>query len=332
MRAIVISEFNKPWELRELADPRPAPGQVLIRVHCSGMCGTDLHVHHGVFPLKTPIVAGHEATGVIVEVGAGVTDLRVGDRVGAFWNQKGCGRCAVCQSGRPDRCRQAESWMNIGGGNSELMLAWASGCALIPDGASFEAAAPIFCAGYTVMSGLRNGDPRPGERVAVLGVGGLGHLAVQLSKAVGLETIALTGQADKKEELRGFGADEVLVSGDDPGSVLRDAGGADVILSTTNSARQISAAFKGLRPGGRLVNMGLPDAPISIDPMALLFGQRQLRGSSQDERRDLFEALALVAAGKVKPKIEAYPLAEANAARSGWRPGRCATGPCCTTR
>jgi D-arabinose 1-dehydrogenase-like Zn-dependent alcohol dehydrogenase len=322
MRAIVISEFNKPWELRELADPRPAPGQVLIRVHCSGMCGTDLHVHHGVFPLKTPIVAGHEATGVIVEVGAGVTDLRVGDRVGAFWNQKGCGRCDVCQSGRPDRCRQAESWMNIGGGNSELMLAWASGCALIPDGASFEAAAPIFCAGYTVMSGLRNGDPRPGERVAVLGVGGLGHLAVQLSKAVGLETLALTGQADKKEELRGFGADEVLVSGDDPGSVLRDAGGADVILSTTNSARQISAAFKGLRPRGRLVNMGLPDAPISVDPMTLLFGQRQLRGSSQDERRDLFEALALVAAGKVKPKIEAYPLAEANAARERLAAGK----------
>ncbi len=322
MRAIVISEFNKPWELRELADPRPAPGQVLIRVHCSGMCGTDLHVHHGVFPLKTPIVAGHEATGVIVEVGAGVTDLRVGDRVGAFWNQKGCGRCAVCQSGRPDHCRQAESWMNIGGGNAELMLAWASGCALVPDGASFEAAAPIFCAGYTVMSGLRNGDPRPGERVAVLGVGGLGHLAVQLSKGVGLETIALTGQADKKEELRGFGADEVLVTGDDPGSVLRDAGGADVILSTTNSARQISAAFKGLRPGGRLVNMGLPDAPISVDPMTLMFGQRQLRGSSQDERRDLFEALALVAAGKVKPKIEAYPLEEANAARERLAAGK----------
>ena len=151
--------------------------------------------------------------------------------------------------------------MNLGGGNSELMLAWASGVALIPDGASYEAAAPIFCGGYTVMSGLRNGDPRPGERVAVLGVGGLGHLAVQLAKAVGLETVALTGQPDKSAELRALGADEVLVTGDDPGSVLRDAGGADVILSTTNSARQIAAAVKGLRPDGRLVNMGVRRRP-----------------------------------------------------------------------
>jgi D-arabinose 1-dehydrogenase-like Zn-dependent alcohol dehydrogenase len=314
MHAIVISEFNKPWNLTDLPDPRPAAGQVVIRVRCSGMCGTDLHVHHGVFPLKPPIVAGHEATGEIVELGAGVTDLRLGDRVGVFWNQKGCGRCAVCQSGRPDQCAQAQSWMHLGGGNSELMLAWASGCALIPDGVSFEAAAPMFCAGYTVMSGLRNGEPRPGERIAVLGVGGLGHLAVQLSKAVGLETVALTGQANKYAELRALGADEVLVTGDDPGSALRDAGGADVILSTTNSARQIGAALKGLRPGGRLVNMGLADAAISIDPMTLLFGQRQIRGSAQDERRDLFDALALVAAGKVTPKIESYPLAEANTA------------------
>jgi len=164
------------------------------------------------------------------------------------------------------------------------------------------------------MSGLRNGDPRPGERVAVLGVGGLGHLALQLAKAVGLETFALTGQADKSAELRALGADEVLVTGDDPGSVLRDAGGADVILSTTNSARQIAAAIKGLRPDGRLVNMGLPDGPVAIDPMMLLMGQRQIRGSSQDERRDLFEALSFVATGKVKPRLETYPLADANAA------------------
>jgi D-arabinose 1-dehydrogenase-like Zn-dependent alcohol dehydrogenase len=273
-----------------------------------------MHVHHGVFPLKPPIVAGHEPAGEIVELGAGVTDFKVGDRVGAFWNQKGCGRCATCQRGRQDQCPNAQSWMNVGGGNSELMLAWASGCALIPEGASFEDAAPIFCAGYTVMSGLRNGDPKPGERVAVLGVGGLGHLALQLSKAVGLETFAITGQSAKKAELTGFGADEVVVAGDDPGKALAAAGGADVILSTTNSAKQIAQAFAGLRPGGRFVNMGLPDGPLQIDPMLLMFGQRQLRGSTQDERSDLFEALQLVAAGKVKPKLETYGLAEVNTA------------------
>jgi D-arabinose 1-dehydrogenase-like Zn-dependent alcohol dehydrogenase len=194
--------------------------------------------------------------------------------------------------------------MHIGGGNSELMLAWASGCALIPDGLSFESAAPLFCGGYTVMSGLRNGDPKPGERVAVLGLGGLGHIALQLSKAVGLETLAITGQAEKKAELIAFGADEVLLAGDDPGAALQAAGGADVILSTTNSAKQISAAFAGLRPQGRFVNLGVPDGPLTINPMTLMWGQRQLRGSSQDERSDLYETLTLAAAGKVKPKIE----------------------------
>jgi D-arabinose 1-dehydrogenase-like Zn-dependent alcohol dehydrogenase len=183
MRAAVIEEFNQPWQVRDVPDPKAGAGQVVVKVHASGMCFTDLHAHHGVFPLKPPFVAGHEPAGVIVEVGAGVTDLRVGDRVGVFWNQKGCGRCAVCQAGRGSACPDAQSWMHLGGSNAEFMLAWASGCALIPDGVSFEAAAPMFCAGYTTMSGLRNADPKPGERVAVLGVGGLGHLALQLAKA-----------------------------------------------------------------------------------------------------------------------------------------------------
>ena len=322
MRAAVIAEFDKPWDLREMSDPRPGPGQVLIRVRASGMCGTDLHVHHGLFPLKPPIVAGHEATGEIVELGPGVVDLQRGDRVGVFWNQKGCGRCSVCQSGRNDACANVQTWMHVGGGNSELMIAWASGCALLPEGLGFEAAAPIFCAGYTVMSGLRNADPKPGDRVAVLGVGGLGHLAVQFAKAVGLETVAITGQADKKAELTALGADDVLVAGEEAGQRLTDAGGADIILSTTNSARQVSSAFAGLRPGGRFVNMGLTDGPLSIDPMVLMFGQRQLRGSSQDERSDLFEALNLVASGKVSPRIETYPLTSVNEVRERLAAGK----------
>jgi D-arabinose 1-dehydrogenase-like Zn-dependent alcohol dehydrogenase len=322
MRAAVITEFNKPWEIRDLPDPKPQAGQVLVKVRASGMCGTDLHVHHGMFPLKPPFVAGHEPTGEIVEVGSGVTDLRVGDRVGAFWNQKGCGRCSVCQTGRSDHCPNAQTWMHVGGGNSELMIAWATGVALIPDGVSFEDAAPIFCAGYTVMSGLRNATPKPGERVAVLGVGGLGHLAIQFSKAVGLPTIGITGRADKKKELIELGADEVLIADGDVGAALTAAGGADVILSTTNSAAQIASAFKGLRPGGRLVNMGVPDGPISVDPFALLFGQRELRGSSQDERSDLHEALSLLAAKKVKPRIETYPLAKVNEVRQRLEEGK----------
>ena len=322
MRAAVITAYNKPWELKQLPDPRPQAGQVLVRIRASGMCGTDLHVHHGMFPLPTPLVAGHEPAGEVVEVGAGVTSLVVGDRVGVHWNQKGCGRCAACLSGREATCAKAQSWMNLGGGNSELMLAWASGCTLLPEGLDYALAAPIFCAGYTVMSGLRNADPKPGERVAILGVGGLGHLALQFSRAVGLTTLALTGQPEKREELLRMGAAEVLVAGDDPGKALADAGGADVILSTTNSARQVASAMKGLRFNGRLVSMGIADGPIAVDPMILTLGQRQLRGSSQDERADLYEALQLVAAGKVKPAVETYPLGEVNAVRERLAAGK----------
>lgn len=322
MKAAVITEFKAPWHIRSVPDPRPQPGQVLVRMRASGMCGTDVHVHNGAFPVTPPLVAGHEPTGEIVELGAGVTGLAVGDRVGVFWNQKGCGRCAACQAGRAAFCTDAQTWMHLGGGNSELMLAWASGCALIPDAVPFELAAPIFCAGYTVMSGLRNASPAPGERVAVLGVGGLGHLAVQYAKALGLEVFAITGQPGKAKELRAFGADEVVVAGDDPGKALLDAGGADIVLSTTNSSRHVGLAVAGLRTNGRLVNMGLTDGPIAVDPMALTLGQRQLRGSVQDERSDLFEALALVASGKVKPAVELYPLERVNEARERLESGK----------
>jgi D-arabinose 1-dehydrogenase-like Zn-dependent alcohol dehydrogenase len=287
------------------------------------MCGTDLHVHHGMFGLPLPIVAGHEPVGEIVELGAGVVDFKVGDRVGVHWNQKGCGRCPTCQAGEQAQCAQAQSWMHIGGGNSELMLAWASGCTLLPEGLAYEAAAPIFCAGYTVMSGLRNAEPKPGERVAVLGLGGLGHLALQLSRAVGLETWAITGQADKVKELKAMGASEVLVVGAEPGKAMTDAGGFDVILSTTNSSKQVASAFGSLRRNGRLMSMGATtDGPITLDSMSLLLGQRQIRGSSQDERSDLVEALALVAAGKVKPILETYSITKVNEVRERLKQGK----------
>ena len=323
MRAAVITKFNQPWELLTLPDPRPQAGQVLIQIRASGLCGTDLHVHHGAFGLPAPVVAGHEPVGEIVELGAGVTDLKVGDRVGVHWTQKGCGRCRTCQAGHAHACANGQSWMNLGGGNSELMLAWASGCALLPEGLAYEAAAPIFCAGYTVMSGLRNADPKPGERVGVLGVGGLGHLALQFSAALGLETWAFTGQENKRAELKSMGAHEVLVIGADARQALNDAGGFDVILSTTNSSKQVASAFSGLRPGGRLMSMGVTtDGPISLDAMTLLVGQRQLRGSSQDERSDLIEALELVASGKVKPALEVYPITQINQARDRLEAGK----------
>jgi len=322
MRAAVLTEVRKPWIIKTLPDPKPQPGQVLIRVRASGMCGTDLHVHHGVMPVPLPIVLGHEPVGEIVETGPGVNGLRAGDRVGVSWTQKGCGRCRFCQEGRDSYCLEAQTWVQMGGGNSQLMLAWATGCTLVPQGLSDEAAAPIFCAGFTVMSGLRNAAPKPGERVAVLGLGGLGHLAVQYAKALGLEVFALTGSAGKKDEARRLGADEVIVAGDDLGRALVDAGGADVILGTSNSAAHITQALRGLRPEGRLVNMGLADGPIQADAGQFLGSQVRLIGSRQNHRRDLVEALALAASGRVKPMLEIFPLDRINEARERLEAGK----------
>ena len=315
MRAAVITETNTPWELREIPDPEPGPGQVLIRMRASGMCFSDVLVHRGQWPVRLPVVAGHEPVGEIVEVGPGVTALRVGDRVGVSWLQHGDGRCAECLSGRPLRCPNGQTWMNLGGGNAELMLAWESGCTLLPEGISWLDGSAAFCAGFTTMSGLRSADPKPGERVCVLGVGGLGHMAVQFASALGLETIVLTNSPDKLAYARTLGAADGILAGDDPGRALADAGGADIVLATTTSAAQVSSVLSGLRYAGRLVTMGVTGPLTFGDLTTLLFKQCSIRGATHNSRADLVEALDLIAAGKVTPRIEAYPFEKINDVR-----------------
>ncbi len=323
MKAAFVEKYREPWGVRDVADPTPGPGQVLIQIGACGMCGAEVHIHHGHFSwLKLPCVPGHEPVGKIVALGAGVTTLRVGDRVGVSWVQKGCGRCAACQSGRPLYCPASQTWMTVGGGFAQLMLAWAEGCTLVPDGLDDVTAAPIFCAGFTVMSGLRNAEPRAGERVAVLGIGGLGHLAIQLAAALGFETIAVTSSAEKTGEAKRLGASDVVVAGANVGEALQKAGGADVILSTTNSAQQVSQAVAGLRPEGRLVSMGAVDGPLQIDGMLLLTRQLRVMGSTQNRRGDLVDTLALAAKGKIKPVVETFPLERVNDALARLESGR----------
>jgi len=305
-----------------LPDPKPGAGQVLVRVEASGMCGGDIHLHHGHFPLTPPVVAGHEPVGQIVEVGPGVTTLRVGDRVGVSWHQRGCGRCHFCQEHRWTYCAELQTWMQLGGGNAELMLAWEQGCTLVPSSLRSEDAAPIFCAGHTVMSALRRAAPRPGDRVAVLGIGGLGHMALQCAKALGHPTVAVTNTESKRREAESLGADEVVLAGDDPGAALRAAGGADVIVSTTNSAAQISKALSGLRIEGRLVNVGAPDGPIQLNAMQQFLMQTSLMGSTMGPRRDLLDVLDLAVAGKVRATVETYPLDRVNDVRERLEAGK----------
>ncbi len=259
-------------------------------------------------------MCGHEPVGTIDKLGPGVTHLQVGDRVGVHWNQRGCGRCVYCQRGEVNYCQNARSWVDLGGGHSELMIAEASGCTLLPQSIGWEDAAPLFCAGFTVMSGYRNADPRTGDRVAVLGLGGLGHLAVQFAAALGHEVIAVTNSEDKRALAKELGAAEVLVVKEHAGNELMQIGGADIALSTGNSLKQAGEIITGLRPGGRLSIMGVGADPLALDPFALLFRQISVKGSSQHRRSDLVEALDLVASGKVKPKLEVYPLADVNTA------------------
>jgi D-arabinose 1-dehydrogenase-like Zn-dependent alcohol dehydrogenase len=188
----------------------------------------------------------------------------------------------------------------------------APGCVRIPDGLDWTVAAPMFCAGFTVMSGYRNAQARPGDRVAVLGTGGLGHLALQIAKAMGHEVIAMTHAADKTESLKALGADEVLVIAGHAGRELRDMGGADVILATSNNMRQTGEALSGLRDEGTLVTMAVGDEPFPVKPNLALTRQLTIKGSQQHERADLIEILDLAARGKVRPMLEVYRLEDVN--------------------
>jgi D-arabinose 1-dehydrogenase-like Zn-dependent alcohol dehydrogenase len=306
MRAAVVPSAHGRWEVREVPKPEPAENQVLIRIRASGLCYTDVHITEGRLPTSFPRTIGHEPVGDIVAVGPGVTTRKVGDRVGVPWYQASCGRCEWCLRGRPMFCAQSvATGINLPGGHAEYMVAFAAATVLLPEGLSYEQAAPLFCAGYTVYSGFRLAEPRPHERVAVVGVGGLGHLGVQFAKAAGFPTIAVTRSRDKEPLLRELGADEVVADG----AGLRAAGGADVILATGNSFAAVTDALKGLRPEGRVVLMGVDQQPLQV-PTSLLFVRGSILGSSQNDPAHLYEALDYAARGKVKVIAETYPLDE----------------------
>jgi alcohol dehydrogenase len=281
---------------------------VLVKMHASGICYTDVHQTLGHIPGQFPRILGHEPVGEIVAIATDVTSRRVGDRVGTAWIQATCGRCEWCQRGRKNFCPdQRDTGMDLQGGHAEYMLMYADSTFLIPDSVAYEQAAPIFCAGYTVYSGLRWANPKPHERVAVLGIGGLGHLAVQYAKASGFETIAITHSPDKDKLIRELGADEIVRDGQG----LAAAGGADIVLSTSNSTKSMMDTIQGLRPDGRLVTMGADLEPLSVSLMDLLMKRLQIIGSQQNGPEYLYEALDFVAKGKVKTIVETYPLADA---------------------
>ena len=307
MKAAFVPSFNSKWEIRETQTPKPSSNQVLIKIKASGLCYTDVHITNGElpFPINFPCILGHEPVGEIVEVGESVTTRKKGDRVGVPYLQKTCGRCEWCQRGKRLFCEQQQgTGVHLHGGHAEYMLAYEDATILIPNKISYEQAAPIFCAGYTVYSGLRAANPKPHERIAIVGIGGLGHLGIQYSKAAGFHTIAITHSKDKEELAYKLGADQVVSNGKD----LKLNGGADVILVTSNSYKPAIEAFQGLRPEGRWILMGMSNEKLTIDPFSLFLNRHQIIGSQQNSSEYLYEALDFVAKGKVKVMTETFSL------------------------
>lgn len=275
-----------------------------------------------------PQTPGHEVVGEVVEVGAGVHSRRVGDRVGATWVQSACGRCAYCRTNRPLsgqtalNCEAARTTgFSTSGGHAEYIAISAEGTVLLPDGLSYVDAAPMMCAGYTTWSGLYDADLKPGERVAVVGIGGLGHIALQLSHAVGAETIAITKSADKHDLSRQLGADHIVADG----AELQRIGGADVLLVTTNSFEAAEDAMTGLRPDGRVVLSGLDfTRPFSISSEGVPFHmmRQKVIGSTHGGLQRLSEVLDLAASGRVRPIVEAFALDSAPEAFARLRAGQ----------
>jgi alcohol dehydrogenase len=307
MRAAVIPEVRSKWEVKDIPVPKPAANQVLIKIHPSGLCYSDVHLTNGDLPFSItfPLTVGHEPAGEIVELGDDVSTRKKGDRVGVPYLQTSCGRCELCQRGKPLFCeKQQGTGAQLQGGFAEYMLAYADATMLLPNEITYEQAAPIFCAGYTVWSGLRAADPKPHERIAIIGIGGLGHLGIQYSKASGFETIAITHSKDKEDSAMKLGASEVVTNGKE----LKSAGGADVILVTSNSYKPALDALKGLRPEGRMIIIGFSNEPFNISAFSLFFNRHHIIGSQQNGVEYLYEALDYVAKGKVKVMTEIYDL------------------------
>jgi alcohol dehydrogenase len=306
MKAVVVPAVNGRWEVKDVPTPEPGPNQVLIRIKASGLCYTDVHITHGAIPTQFPRTLGHEPVGEIAALGPGVRTRRVGDCVGVPWFQASCGRCEWCLRGQPMFCAESiGTGVQTQGSHAEYMVAWADATVLLPQGMAYEQAAPIFCAGYTVYSGYRLSEPKPADRVAVVGLGGLGHLALQYAKATGHHTTAVTHSKDKEKQLRELGADDVVADG----AALKRAGGADVILATSNSFDAVTDSIQALRPDGRVVVMGVDAKPLTV-PTSILWVRGRIIGSSQNDPDHLYEALQLVAAGKVKVVTETYRLDE----------------------
>jgi alcohol dehydrogenase, propanol-preferring len=331
LKASVLHSFGEPLRIEEIPTPAPGPGEVLIAVAACGVCHSDLHLARGEWDLlrpitKLPLTLGHEVAGTIAAIGEGVSGFDTGDRVGAPWLHWTCGECEFCLMGRETLCsKQQVTGCTVDGGFAEFVKAKASHIAKLPDELSFEEAAPLLCAGLTVHSAMKKADIQAGRKVAVFGVGGLGHLAIQLAKAQGAEVIAVDVADDKLELARECGADIVVnAATSQPHKEIKNAtgGGAHVVIVTSGSSAAYETALRSIRKAGTLAIVGMAPEPVPLSTVAMVSGEYRIVSSAVGSREELREVLRLAADGKVKCKIETRAFDQVDGVLNEMKEGR----------
>lgn len=318
MRAAVVHAFGEPLTIDEVPVPTPGPGEILVKVEASGVCHTDLHAARGDWPVRPapPFIPGHEGAGFVAALGPGVTGVKEGDAVGVPWLHSACGRCTYCTTGWETLCEaQRNTGYSVNGTFAEYVIARADFVGHLPADVDFAAIAPILCAGVTTYKGLKETEARPGEWVAISGIGGLGHVAVQYAKAMGLHVAAVDVDPGKLALAKRLGAD-LAFDGRDPDAVaalIRETGGgAHGVLVTAVSTPAFAQAIAMARRHGTVALVGLPpgDFPLPIFPVVLK--RITVRGSIVGTRQDLAEAIAFAVEGKVTASVTVEPLDRIN--------------------
>ena len=328
MKAAVVRAFGKPLTIEEVPIPTPGRGEVLVKIVASGVCHTDLHAADGDWPVKPtpPFIPGHEGAGIVAAVGPGVTGLKEGDAVGIAWLHDACGGCEFCETGWETLCEsQHMSGYTVNGSFAEYAIGAAAYVARLPKNVDFAEMAPILCAGVTTYKGIKETEAKPGEWIAISGVGGLGHIAIQYAKAMGLHVAALDVTEDKLALARSLGAD-VTVNAEAPDAadqiIKATAGGAHGVLVTAVSVPAFAQAVQLVRRRGTISLNGLPPGNFPTPIFDVVLKRITIRGSIVGTRKDLAEAVAFATEGKVRAHIHKTKLEDINQVFSDLKSGK----------
>ncbi|MDJ1505291.1 alcohol dehydrogenase AdhP [Cytophagaceae bacterium BD1B2-1] len=317
MKAAVARQYGKPLQIEEVAVPEVKAGQILVQIAASGVCHTDLHAVDGDWPVKAhlPLIPGHEGVGRVVAVGAGVSQVREGDRVGVPWLYTTCGHCPHCMTGWETLCEsQQNTGYSVNGGYAEYVVADPRYVGHIPDRLSFLEAAPVLCAGVTVYKGLKETEVKPGEWVVISGIGGLGHMAVQYAKAMGMHVAAVDISEDKLTLAKTLGAELVVNAAvEDPTEkIMKEIKGAQGVLVTAVSRMAFAQGVAMLRRRGTMSLVGLPPGDFNLNIFDIVLSRKTIRGSIVGTRMDLLESLDFAAEGLIKPHYSVDKLENIN--------------------